>query len=67
MPLVLADQWMPGQTGAEFLAQVRDLYPTARRVLLIAWGDQSAAWPGRRRGRAGADRVQPAQAGLVTG
>jgi thioredoxin reductase (NADPH) len=45
VPLVLADQWMPGQTGAEFLAQVRDLYPTARRVLLIAWGDQSAAGP----------------------
>ena len=45
VPLVLADQWMPGQTGAEFLAQVRDLYPTARRVLLTAWGDQSAAGP----------------------
>ncbi|MFI5080174.1 MAG: FAD-dependent oxidoreductase [Streptosporangiales bacterium] len=45
VPLVLADQWMPGQTGAEFLAQVRGLYPTARRVLLIAWGDQSAAGP----------------------
>ena len=24
---------------------MRDLYPTARRVLLIAWGDQSAAGP----------------------
>jgi thioredoxin reductase (NADPH) len=45
VPLVLADQWMPGQTGAEFLAQVRDLYPTARRVLLVAWGDQSATGP----------------------
>ena len=31
VPLVLADQWMPETTGAEFLAQVRDLYPTARR------------------------------------
>ena len=31
MPLVLADQWMPGRTGTEFLAQVRDHYPTARR------------------------------------
>ena len=45
VPLVLADQWMPGQTGAEFLAQVRDLYPTARRGLLISWGDQSARAP----------------------
>src|SRR5215831_1666407 len=42
VPLVLADQWMPGQAGAEFLAQVRDLYPTARRGLLFSWGDQSA-------------------------
>jgi thioredoxin reductase (NADPH) len=42
VPLVLADQWMPGQTGAELLAQVRDLYPTARRGLLISRGDQSA-------------------------
>ena len=43
VPLVLADQWMPGQTGAEFLARVRELYPTARRGLLISRGDQSAS------------------------
>ena len=42
VPLVLADQWMPGRTGAQFLALVRELYPTARRVLLTSWGDQSA-------------------------
>jgi thioredoxin reductase (NADPH) len=42
VPLVLADQWMPGMTGAQFLARVPDLYPTARRGLLISWGDQSA-------------------------
>src|ERR1700759_2626719 len=41
VPLVLADQWMPGRTGAQFLARVRELYPTARRVLLISWGYQS--------------------------
>jgi len=45
VPLVLADQWMPERTGAEFLAQVRDLYPTARRVLLTTWGDPSAVRP----------------------
>jgi thioredoxin reductase (NADPH) len=45
VPLVLADLWMPGQTGAEFLGQVRDLYPTARRGLLMSWGDQSATAP----------------------
>ena len=42
VPLVLADQWMPGGTGAQFLARVRELHPTARRGLLISWGDQSA-------------------------
>ena len=45
VPLVLADQWMPGRTGTQFLAQVGDLYPTTRRGLLISWGDQSAAGP----------------------
>jgi len=43
VPLVLADQWMPGATGAQFLAWVRGVYPTARRGLLISWGDQSAS------------------------
>ena len=43
VPLVLADQWMPGRTGAQFFSRVRELYPTARRALLISWGDQSAA------------------------
>ena len=42
VPLVLADQWMPGRTGVQFLARVRELLPTARRGLLISWGDQSA-------------------------
>ncbi len=45
VPLVLADQWMPGRAGAQFLARVRELYPIARRVLLISWGDQSAPAP----------------------
>ena len=38
--LVLADQWLPGATGTELLAQVRQLHPAARRALLISWGDQ---------------------------
>ena len=37
--LVLADRWLPDATGAELLAQVRQLYPVARRALLIIWGD----------------------------
>jgi len=39
VPLVLTDQWMPARAGAQFLARVRELYPAARRVLLISWGD----------------------------
>ena len=39
--LILADQWMPGLTGIEFLARARDLHPTARRGLMISWGDLS--------------------------
>jgi thioredoxin reductase (NADPH) len=45
VPLVLADQWMPGWTGIEFLSRVRELHPTARRGLLISWGDRSATAP----------------------
>ena len=45
VPLVLAGRLMPGSTGAEFLAQVREVCPTARRGLLIAWADLSAAGP----------------------
>jgi thioredoxin reductase (NADPH) len=45
VPLVLAGQWMPTMTGVEFLAQVRDVVPTARRGLLITWFDRSIAGP----------------------
>jgi thioredoxin reductase (NADPH) len=45
VPLLLAGQWMPGMTGTEFLARVKDIVPTPRRGLLISWGDQSAAGP----------------------
>ncbi len=66
VPLVLADQWMKGRTGAQFLAGVRELYPTARRVLLISWGDQSAP-AAVVEAAAGADRLLPAQASVVSG
>jgi thioredoxin reductase (NADPH) len=42
VPLVLADQWMPGTPGAQFFARVRELFPTARRAALIPLGDPSA-------------------------
>src|SRR5215831_15744224 len=45
VPLVLADQRLPGMSGTELLARVRDIFPTARRGLLISWGDQSGPVP----------------------
>jgi thioredoxin reductase (NADPH) len=41
--LFLVDQRMPEMTGTEFLAAVRGLYPDARKVLLTAYADSSAA------------------------
>jgi thioredoxin reductase (NADPH) len=44
--LVLADQWMPGMKGEDFLAEARTLYPDAKRALLVpfgAWGDRETA------------------------
>ena len=41
--LVIADQWMPAQTGRELLGQVRALVPLAKRALLVPWGDRPAA------------------------
>ena len=43
VPLILADQWMPGTTGVELLGRARELHPTARRGLLVSPGDRSAA------------------------
>jgi thioredoxin reductase (NADPH) len=45
VPLVLADQQMPGMGGTELLARVRQFFPTARRGLLISWGDRSTPAP----------------------
>src|SRR5215472_8452239 len=45
VPLVLADQRMPGMGGTQLLARVRDLFPTARRGLLITWSDRAAPAP----------------------
>jgi thioredoxin reductase (NADPH) len=42
---VLADQWMPGMSGVEFLTRVRELYPTAKRALMVAWGDTTTSKP----------------------
>jgi thioredoxin reductase (NADPH) len=36
--LVLIDQWLPGTTGVEFLAEMRHLSPHTKRGLLVEWG-----------------------------
>jgi thioredoxin reductase (NADPH) len=41
--VLLADYRMPAMTGIEFLEQAMDVYPYAKRVLLTAYADTSAA------------------------
>jgi len=41
--LFLVDQRMPDMSGLEFLAQARELYPDAKRVLLTAYADSQAS------------------------
>ena len=45
VPLVLADQRLPGMSGTQLLARVRQFFPTARRGLLIPWGERSTPAP----------------------
>jgi thioredoxin reductase (NADPH) len=42
LALVISDQRMPGMLGVELLAQCRQSYPVARRVLLTAYSDIDA-------------------------
>jgi thioredoxin reductase (NADPH) len=43
--LVLTDQWMPHMHGTDLLARVREVYPTAKRVLLVDRTDPAVAGP----------------------
>ncbi len=43
LALFLVDQRMPGMSGTEFLAEARDYYPEAKKVLLTAYADNEAA------------------------
>ena len=43
LAIVISDQRMPGMQGTDVLAQSRDIYPLARRVMLTAYSDIDAA------------------------
>src|SRR5918997_915862 len=43
--VVLADQWMPGMTGVEFLTHTRQLYPGVKRALLYERGNRTTREP----------------------
>ena len=43
LAVVISDQRMPGMQGTDVLAQSRDIYPQARRVMLTAYSDIDAA------------------------
>lgn len=43
LAMIISDQRMPGMHGTEVLAQSREVYPVARRVLLTAYADIDAA------------------------
>jgi thioredoxin reductase/CheY-like chemotaxis protein len=51
--LVLADQWLAGMTGVQFLCRAHELHPTAKRVLFMTYGDAAAGTAGCRRWRWG--------------
>jgi thioredoxin reductase (NADPH) len=43
LAMLISDQRMPGMLGVEVLARSREIYPSARRVLLTAYSDIDAA------------------------
>ncbi len=43
--VALTDQWMPGMNGTEFLSRAHQLFPTARRALLVAPEDTTIREP----------------------
>src|ERR687889_690727 len=43
--LVLADQWMAQIDGPDFLTRAGEISPTAKRALLVDWGDRAAVRP----------------------
>ena len=50
--LVLASQWMEGDTGADLLAYVKHVHPRAKRGLMVDWG----AWEDQEHHRGDSER-----------
>jgi thioredoxin reductase (NADPH) len=67
VPLILADQWMPGMTGTEFLARAKQVIPTARRGTADLLGGPGGFGADPGGGGLGRDGVLPAKARLVSG
>jgi thioredoxin reductase (NADPH) len=44
--LLLADQWLAGMTGVQFLCQAHELHSMAKRVLFITYGDAAGGIAG---------------------
>jgi CheY-like chemotaxis protein len=65
VPLVLADHWMPGMTGTEFLARVKDIVPNRAAGAADLMGRPVNVRADRGGVGAGADGVLRAQARLV--
>src|SRR5262249_60828429 len=45
VPLVLADQRLPGIGGTQLVASVRQFFPTGQPGLLVGWRDMSRTEP----------------------
>ena len=43
LALAVADQWMPEMTGLELLGRLHQIHRSAKRSLLVDWGDQRAS------------------------
>jgi thioredoxin reductase (NADPH) len=44
--VLLADQWLAGMTGVQFLSGAHELHPAAKRLLFIPYGDVAAGTAG---------------------
>ena len=41
--LIIANQWMSGMDGIDFIKKAHEIHPTAQRALMVSWGDKKAS------------------------